>query len=101
MTDCVHCDATDDEEHGVLVGLHGHDSETTCNVCRADYLHEHTTLSQREADVAALKQIAGASHSRIADLLGIDKSTVDEYSRRINSKAHEAATTADELSEFV
>lgn len=100
-TECVHCGAVDEEEHGVLVGLSGHDSEETCNICRAGELEERTTLSQREAEVAALKQLTGASHERIAKILEIDKSTVDEYSRRLNSKAHTAAVTADELSEFI
>lgn len=101
MSECIHCGATDDPDHGIVVGLHGHDNETTCNNCRADYLVQQTTLSQRESEVAALKQILGASHGQIAELLGIDKSTVDEYSRRINTKAHMAAVTADELGEFV
>jgi len=101
MSECIHCGATDDEENGIIVGLTGHDNETTCNICRAEDLEQRTTLSQREAEVAALKQIAGATHERIAELLELDKSTVDEYSRRINSKAYTAAVTADELSEYI
>lgn len=100
MSECVHCGATDDEEHGIVVGLLGELNENVCNVCRAEDLAERTTLSEREAQVAALKQLIGASHSRIAEILDLDKSTVDEYSRRLNEKAETAAVTADELSEF-
>lgn len=100
MSECVHCGAADDEQHGIIVGLLGDANETVCNVCRADWLAEDTTLSRREAEVAALKQLTGASHSRIAKILEIEKSTVDEYSRRLRVKAQTAAVTADELSEF-
>jgi len=100
MSECVHCGATEAPENGIVVGLLGELNENICTVCRADELADETTLSQREAEVAAHKQVTGASHATIADRLGLDKSTVDEYSRRINSKAHTAAVTADELSEF-
>jgi len=101
MSECSHCGAVDEEEQGVVVGLSGHGAGSTCNFCRANDLAERTILSRREAEVAALKQITGASHERIGEVLGIEKSTVDEYSRRVNTKSHQAAVTADELSEFV
>lgn len=100
MSECIYCGATDDEGHGIVVGIYGGLNENVCNICRADYLAENTTLSQREAEVAALKQLTGATHARIAEILDLDKSTVDEYSRRLNAKAEKANTTAVELSEF-
>lgn len=101
MSECIHCGAHDDEENGIIVGLLGELNENVCNICRAGWLTENTTLSQREAEVAALKQLIGAPHSRIAEILEIDKSTVDEYSRRVNEKARTAAVTAEELSDFL
>jgi DNA-binding CsgD family transcriptional regulator len=101
MSECIHCGAVDDEAGGIVVGLSGELNENVCNICRADQLSDRTTLSRREAEVAALKQLIGASHERIAEILGIAKSTVDEYSRRLNLKAHEAAVTSNELSEHV
>lgn len=93
MSECVHCGTTDDIEHGVVVGLHGELNESTCNVCLADHLHETTVLSRREADVAALKELGAGTHAKIATLLDIKKSTVDEYARRINTKRDEARET--------
>jgi|APHM01.1.fsa_nt_gi hypothetical protein len=100
MSECVHCGATDDEEYGIVVGTHTEMNENVCNVCRTEFLQTKTFLSERESQVAALKQLTGASHSRIAELLGIEQSTVDEYSRRLNEKAERAWVTADELVRF-
>jgi ATP/maltotriose-dependent transcriptional regulator MalT len=97
MSECIHCGATDDEPHGLVVGLLGELNETVCNVCRAQQLADKTLLSRREAQVFALKELLGASHSRIGGILDLDKSTVDEYSRRINQKRERARTTVDEL----
>lgn len=97
MSECVYCGATDEPEHGIVVGLLDSINETVCNVCRSEELEQETTLSGREADVAALKQLVGYSHSRIAAVLDIDKSTVDEYSRRTTEKIRTAEKTVDEL----
>lgn len=92
MSECIHCGAEDDPDHGVVVGLVGELNETVCNVCRSEDLQERTVLKRREADVYALKE-QGYSHGQIADLLDLSKSTVDEYSRRINDRVKRAKET--------
>jgi len=99
MSECPHCGATDDLEHGIVVGAVG-DGTSSCTVCRADDLAERTVLSKREAEVAAHKQITGKSHATIADRLDLDKSTVDEYSRRMQAKVRAAKVTQNEIGEF-
>lgn len=100
MSECPNCGATDDAEHGIVVGsVDG--GMSSCTICRADYLRSNTVLSRREAEVAAHKQITGASHAMIAERIDLDKSTVDEYSRRINEKVRKAANTTNELEEFL
>jgi len=101
MSECIHCGATDEPEGGIVVGAVGELDESVCTICRTDELAENTVLSQREAEVAAHKQITGASHETIADRIGLKKSTVDEYSRRMKEKVRKAATTKNELSEFI
>lgn len=101
MSECVNCDATDTPEGDIIVGAVGELNESVCTVCRADELRENTVLSRREADVAAHKQITGASHATIAERIGLDKSTVDEYSRRLNEKVRKAANTTNELGDFL
>lgn len=103
MSECIHCGASDDREHGVVVGLVGELNETVCNVCRTEDLRERTVLSQREAEVYALKE-QGYSHADIADILQSlnneekpKKSTVDEYSRRINDRVERAQATVEIL----
>lgn len=61
---------------------------------RADELASRTVLKRRESDVQALKE-AGLSHAEIADELGLVKSTVDEYSRRINERLDRAQRTLE------
>lgn len=65
---------------------------------RAEQLADETTLSRRESEVMALKE-EGRSHAEIAEELGLAKSTVDEYSRRINDRIQRARATVDELGE--
>lgn len=98
MSECIHCGATDDREHGVVIGLVGAHNEATCNVCRAEDLRERTVLKRREAEVYALKE-QGHSHVEIAAMLDIAKSTVDEYSRRINDRLERARATVAMLDE--
>lgn len=100
MPECPHCGAVDEPEAGIIVGPIG-DGTSSCTICRTDELREKTVLSKREAEVAAHKQITGATHQTIADRLDLDKSTVDEYSRRMKSKVQAARVTQNELGEFV
>lgn len=65
---------------------------------RISTLAETTVLSRREAEVQALKE-AGYTHEEIGDDLGLSKSTVDEYSRRINDRVQRARATTKELGE--
>ena len=101
MSECVHCGATDAPDGGIIVGAVGELNESICTICRADELRENTVLSRREAEIAAHKQITGASHETIADRLDLSKSTVDEYSRRMKEKVRKSATTTSELGEML
>lgn len=101
MNECVHCNATDEPEQGIIVGAVGELYESVCTICRTDELAENTVLSQREAEVAAHKQVTGASHDTIAERIGLEKSTVDEYSRRMKEKVGKAKITTNELGEFL
>jgi len=101
MPECIHCGATDDEDHGVIVGLYGGVNETTCNVCLSDHISGETTLSNRESQVAALKILTGRSHSEIAEVLdGVSKSNADKYSERINAKMDRAERTLSVLDDL-
>lgn len=99
MSECVHCGATDEPAGGIVVAKPREGGDTTCNICLADHLRDVTVLSRREADVAALK-LQGHRHESIADLLDLEKSTVDEYSRRMKEKVRKAHATTDELARF-
>lgn len=101
MNECVHCGATDAPEGGIVIGAVGELNESVCTICRTDDLAENTVLSQREAEVAAHKQVTGASHEMIAERIGLEKSTVDEYSRRMKEKVRKAVNTQNELSDFL
>lgn len=59
-------------------------------------LHETTELKQREADVQALKE-QDLSYSEIAEMLSVEKSTVDEYSARINDRVERSRNTVQEI----
>lgn len=101
MSECIHCGATDDPENGIVVGAVGELNESVCTVCRADELRENTVLSRREAEVAAHKQVSGASHATIAERIDLSKSTVDEYSRRMKDKVQKSQVTVTELERFL
>lgn len=101
MSECIACGATDDPAHGIVIGVAGEQTESICTVCCADELKQTTVLSEREAQVAAHKQITGASHETIAERLDLSKSTVDEYSRRLKEKVLKAKNTTSALSEFL
>lgn len=101
MSECAHCDAVDDPENGIVVGLLGDINENVCTICRTQKLSEETVLTNQEAKVAAHKQLTGATHETIADRTGLKKSTVDEYSRRMKERIRKAGNTTNELSEFL
>lgn len=65
---------------------------------RVNELAETTVLSRREAEVYVFKE-QGWTHEEIADELGIAKSTVDEYSRRINDRLKRAKMTVRMLAD--
>jgi len=87
-----------DESDGVYVGAAGHYGPI-CNECWATFLRQETVLSEREAEVAALKDL-DLTHREIADRLDIKKSTVDTYVSRIMEKVQRAHRTVDELAHF-
>ena len=103
MSECSHCGAEDDRENGIVVGKVREGGDSTCNICLHDHVHEGTSLSNQEAHVAALKML-GYSHSAIAELIQAHhkeprptKSTVDEYSSRVNNKIRRAERTYTKL----
>lgn len=63
---------------------------------RAQILREKTVLKERESEVRALKERA-LSHNQIAERLGVEKATVDTYSRRINDRIERAQATVELL----
>ena len=63
---------------------------------RAEDLSDRTSLKRRESEVWALKE-QDMTHEEIAEVLGISKSTVDEYSRRIRNRVKRAEATLDEV----
>lgn len=106
--ECAYCQTPDAPENGIVVNKIEQGGDSMCNVCLTDSLRKNTTLSDREAEVAALK-LQGHGHKTIAELLdaaakpgeaGPKKSTVDEYSRRINEKAEMARSTFNHLQQF-
>lgn len=56
-------------------------------------VHNETVLSERESSVYVLKQ-RGLNHEQIRRILGVTKSSVDEYSSRIREKVELASNTA-------
>ena len=107
MSECVHCEIKHDPDAGIATGKPNEGDDRTCNICLQDHLREHTVLSRRESEVAALK-LLGYRHERIAELLqtwrGEDKptkSTVDEYSSRMNTKVSKAAETVNRLDRYL
>jgi len=107
MSECAHCGATDARDGGIVTGKPEVGDDTTCNICLQDYLAENTVLSKRESEVAALK-LLGYRHETIAEIIqawrGEDKpvkSTVDEYSRRMNDKLEKSAETVNAFDKFL
>lgn len=90
---CDRCEVIDEPDNDVVVKQI--DNEKTCIECRRDELQLETFLSEREAHVLAAKELTDATHSEIADLLKVEKSTIDEYSRRINNKMKKSRRTTE------
>jgi DNA-binding CsgD family transcriptional regulator len=63
---------------------------------RAAKLYEETVLSERQADIQALKE-QGATRQDTADELGISVNTVDEHRREIKERIERAKKTVEEL----
>lgn len=95
---CDRCGAIDEAIGNVSLGEFG--DELVCVDCRKEELYERTVLSERESHVVATKEIVGGTHEEIGEYLKVSKSTIDEYSRRIQAKIAKAATTTDELARF-
>jgi len=106
-TECVHCETLHTPEAGIVTGKPEVGDDRTCNICLQDHLREHTVLSRRESEVAALK-LLGYRHESIAELLQTwrgeekpTKSTVDEYSSRMQKKVGKAAETVNSLERYL
>lgn len=63
---------------------------------RADDLHATTTLSRRQAEVWALKEL-GYEHAEIAEIIGSSHSAVDNYSSDVRRKREVAERTVEAL----
>jgi FixJ family two-component response regulator len=100
---CSSCGRDEDDPDVVVIGARDPDEDERerCQLCVAEQLKEYTTLSDREAEVIAIDQLAALRRDIVAEELGIAESTVDEYHRRARQKAHLAETTVGELREYV
>lgn len=85
MAECINCGATDDREHGIVVGLYGELNEAVCNVCRTE-AWKNAGMTPSEARVWALKE-QGYTHPEIAEIVQAlqnanspKKGTVDKLS---------------------
>ncbi len=86
---CDRCE-TPAKDMGLITG--DLDGERVCHECRRQEIESQTNLSEQEALTATLKEF-GMTHEEIAEWGDIKKSTVDEYSRRVNSKIQRAKHT--------
>jgi len=93
-TACIVCGAVDEPEHSIVVGLLGETDEPVCNICRSEQLANETPLTQREADVHAVKELTGRPHASIAELLEVEKPTVDTLSARASKTIEESRRLA-------
>lgn len=105
MTECIHCGATDDEEHGIVVALVGDANQSVCNVCRAEQLQDETVLKRREAQVYALRE-QGYSDERVAETLQAlhnsdspKSGTISTHRSNIRKKLKQARQTLNEIDE--
>lgn len=63
---------------------------------RARALADETVLTEREADVAALRE-KGLSHAEVAEELGIKRSTASNLNQRVEDRLERARRTLEEL----
>jgi DNA-directed RNA polymerase specialized sigma24 family protein len=63
---------------------------------RLEILKEETMLSDREAEAVACKTV-GMTADDVADAMGVEESTVNEYLKRARTKAHDGFETYDAL----
>lgn len=98
VTYCDRCETIEDDNPETLV-VGEWRGEQICQLCLTEQFEEETTLSHKEAWVAAVKRLSPMSHAEIAEFAGdgTAKSTIDEYSRRANQKVETARRTVDLL----
>lgn len=60
---------------------------------------EESMLSEREAETLLYKR-RGLTHAEVARMMNVEKSTVDEFSRRMKEKFEVAKTTAGVLEDI-
>lgn len=92
--ECVRCGATDDLEHGIVVGAVSDINETVCNVCRAEELIDGTVFKRRQAEVYALLE-HGYADDRVGEFLGISPSTVASHRSDMQKAIRDARRTLD------
>lgn len=96
-SECAHCGATDEPEQGILIGPWAEINTSICTSCLADDIHDRTVLSKRESEVVAHMYVTNAPAETIGDWLGIERSTVNEYRRRVREKITRARATTKML----
>jgi len=85
-SECTLCGATEEPEQNIFVAPWKDINTCICTVCLTEKIHDRTVLSQRESEVAAHIRITRATPATLSDRLGIERSTVNEYRRRIREK---------------
>ena len=101
MTECSRCGTAESRGRGVVVGTVDGADEPVCNNCRTETLTAATKLSEREAAVAAVEQLAGTSTDDAAEILDIDAETVERLDAQIRSEIDAAARTLQMLDRSV
>jgi DNA-binding CsgD family transcriptional regulator len=96
MAQCEACKAKPDRTNGIVVREPRDTYGPHCNECWSLWLNDETVLASREADVAALKEM-GYADMEIADILGIERSTVTTIMSRVRAKGERAERTVTEL----
>ena len=95
-TECMDCERPADKaDNRIVDDVHG-EYGPVCNECWSIFLHQDTVLSEREADVAALRDM-GITPKETADILELEESTVYTYLGRIHRKVEKAHRTVDEI----
>jgi len=89
-SECTLCGATEEPEQDVFVAPWKDVNTCICTVCLTEEIHDRTVLSQRESEVAAHIRITRATPATLSDRLGIERSTVNEYRRRIREKINKS-----------